>query len=46
MAKYKATNKFKLTRFGFYERLKYKNQAFRDTQHTNIQDCCFKTRIS
>jgi hypothetical protein len=37
MADFNAKNNFKLTRFAFYERLKYKLEAFRNTPHTNVK---------
>jgi len=41
MSNFKATNDFNLTRFGFYERLRYKINALTDTKHTNIREMNF-----
>ena len=39
MKNFKATNNFKLTGFGYYERLRYKIKAFEDIkQQDNIKD--------
>lgn len=41
MSNFKATNDFNLTRFGFYQRLKYKVNALADTKHTNVREMNF-----
>jgi len=41
MSNFKATNDFDLTRFGFYERLRYKINALADTEHTNVRQMNF-----
>jgi hypothetical protein len=37
MSNFKATNNFNLTRFAFYERLRYKLMAFANSEHDNIK---------
>jgi hypothetical protein len=41
MTDFKATNNFNLIRFAFYERLRYKLNAFENTPHTNIKQINF-----
>ena len=41
MSDFKATNDFTITKFSFYERLRYKLEALENTQHTNIKDINF-----
>ena len=41
MSDFKATNDFTITKFGFYERLRYKILALEGTEHTNIKDINF-----
>jgi hypothetical protein len=43
MSNFKATNSFKLTRFAFYERLRYKLFAYQNINHTNLKDINFSS---
>jgi len=41
MSDFKGTNDFKLTKFIFYERLRFKLQAYEDSNHTNLKEINF-----
>ncbi len=41
MSNFKATNDFNLTRFAFYERLRYRIRAFENKNHTNLKNISF-----
>jgi hypothetical protein len=43
MSNFKGTNKFKLTKFIFYERLRFKNTAYEDIDHTNLKEFDFSS---
>ena len=41
MSNFKGTNNFKLTRFAFYERLRFKLDAYDGVEHTNLKNLNF-----
>ena len=41
MSDFKATNGFRLTRFAFYERLRFKLEAYENINHTNLKEINF-----
>ena len=43
MTNFKATNSFKLTKFAFYERLRFKLNAYKDLNHSNLKDINFSS---
>ena len=43
MSNFKATNSFKLTRFAFYERLRYKLLAYENINHSNLKNISFSS---
>jgi len=43
MSNFKATNNFKLTRFAFYERLRFKLNAYEKINHTNLKEVNFSS---
>jgi len=43
MSNFKATNNFKLTKFAFYERLRFKLDAYSRVNHTNLKDIDFSS---
>jgi hypothetical protein len=43
MADYKGSNDFKLTRFIFYERLRFKLDAYEEVNHTNLKEFNFSS---
>jgi hypothetical protein len=43
MSNFKGKNKFKLTKFIFYERLRFKNNAYDDFDHTNLREFDFSS---
>jgi len=43
MSNFKATNNFKLTKFAFYERLRFKLDAYNRVNHTNLKDIDFSS---
>ena len=43
MSNFQATNNFRLTRFAFYERLRFKLYAYEKVNHSNLKDINFSS---